>query len=62
VNALFFLIPVSVVLVVLAMVIFWWAVRSHQFEDLEANAHRALMEEEQLHKPASRGRDDPSHH
>jgi len=26
--------------------IFWWAVRSGQFEDLEGPAHRILMDEE----------------
>ncbi len=51
-SALFFLIPVSVVLVGLAMGVFWWAVRSRQFDDLEANAHRALMEEEKPREPA----------
>ena len=45
-GSLYFLIPVSVVLVVLIVAIFLWAVRSGQFDDLEGPAHSILFEEE----------------
>jgi len=45
-GSLYFLIPVSVVLVALIVVIFLWAVRSGQFDDLEGPAHSILFEEE----------------
>jgi cbb3-type cytochrome oxidase maturation protein len=62
VSALFFLIPVSVVLLGLAMALFWWAVRSRQFDDLEANACRALMEEDAPREPIPHSQHDSSHH
>ena len=45
-GSLYFLIPVSVVLVILIVAIFLWAVRSGQFDDLEGPAHSILFEEE----------------
>jgi cbb3-type cytochrome oxidase maturation protein len=45
-GSLYFLIPVSVVLVGLIAVIFLWAVRSGQFDDLDGPAHSILFEEE----------------
>lgn len=43
-NVLFLLIPVSLVLLVLAVAVFFWAVRSGQFDDLETPAYRVLMD------------------
>lgn len=45
-NSLYFLIPVSAILLALIVYIFLWAVRSGQFDDLEGPAHRILDEEE----------------
>ena len=45
-DILYLLIPLSVVLVFLIGAVFWWAVRSGQFDDLEGPAHRILMDEE----------------
>jgi len=47
VDSLFFLIPVSIVLVILVTLVFLWAVRSGQFDDLEGPAHSILHEEEE---------------
>ena len=46
-DSLYFLIPVSIVLIALAILIFLWAVRSGQFDDLEGPGHSILYEEEQ---------------
>lgn len=43
-NVLFLLIPVSLILLVLAIAVFFWAVRSGQFDDLETPAYRILMD------------------
>ena len=45
-DILYLLIPLSVALVFLIGAIFWWAVRSGQFDDLEGPAHRILLDEE----------------
>jgi cbb3-type cytochrome oxidase maturation protein len=46
VESLYLLIPLSVLLALAIGAVFWWAVRSGQFEDLEGPAHRVLMDDE----------------
>ena len=43
-ESLYLLIPVSIVLVFVIAGLFWWSVRSGQFDDLEGPAHRILMD------------------
>lgn len=45
-ESLYLLIPLSVVLVFVIGVIFWWSVKSGQFDDLEGPAHRILMDDD----------------
>lgn len=45
-DSLYFLIPVSVILIIFIVAIFLWSVRSGQFDDLEGPAHSILYEEE----------------
>ena len=45
-DVLYLLIPLSVVLVILIGVVFWWSLHSGQFDDLEGPAHRVLHDEE----------------
>ncbi len=45
-DILYLLIPLSLVLVFVIGAVFWWALRSGQFEDLEGPAHRILMDDE----------------
>lgn len=45
-NVLYLLIPVSLILMGIAVWVFLWAVRSGQFEDLEGPAHRILMDDD----------------
>jgi len=40
------LIPLSVVLTLLIGAVFWWSVRSGQFDDLEGPAHRILADDD----------------
>ncbi len=49
-NVLFLLIPVSLILLVLAVAVFFWAVRSGQFDDLETPAYRILMDTEETRR------------
>ena len=44
-ESLYILIPLSVVLVFVIGAVFWWSVRSGQFDDLEGPAHRLLMDD-----------------
>jgi len=45
-EILYLLIPLSVVLVFLIGGIFWWSVKSGQFDDLEGPAHRILQDDD----------------
>ncbi|MGB3134349.1 MAG: cbb3-type cytochrome oxidase assembly protein CcoS [Candidatus Macondimonas sp.] len=44
-NALFLLIPLSLVLVGLAVALFFWAVHAGQFDDLDSPAYRILLDD-----------------
>jgi cbb3-type cytochrome oxidase maturation protein len=60
-ESLYLLIPVSVVLVFVIAGIFWWSVRSGQFDDLEGPAHRIIMDRDvRPPDPAEKSRKDPS--
>ena len=45
-EVLYLLIPLSLVLVGVIVWVFFWAVRSGQFDDLEGPAHRILMDDD----------------
>ena len=47
-DILFLLIPMSVVLALLIAVAFWWSVRSGQFDDLDAPAHRIVADDDSI--------------
>lgn len=47
-ETLYLLIPVSVVLVFLIGVAFWWSVRGGQFDDLEGPGYRVLMDDDKV--------------
>jgi len=44
-EVLYLLVPLSVALVLAVGAVFWWALSSGQFEDLEGPAHRILTDE-----------------
>lgn len=46
-EILYFLIPLSLVLLAGIVWIFLWAVRGRQFEDLEGPAYRILMDDDE---------------
>ncbi|MEO1766049.1 cbb3-type cytochrome oxidase assembly protein CcoS [Thiobacter aerophilum] len=45
-EILYLLIPLSLVLVLVVGVTFWWAVKAGQFEDLEGPAYRVVMDDD----------------
>lgn len=49
-DILYLLIPLSVVLVFLIGAVFWWALRSGQFDDLEGPGFKILLDDD-LPKP-----------
>lgn len=45
-DILYLLIPVSLIIVAIAIWVFMWAIRSGQYEDMEGPAHRILMDDD----------------
>ena len=45
-DVIYILLPVALVIVIIIIAIFYWAVRSDQFDDLEGPAHRILMDDD----------------
>jgi len=50
-ETLYLLIPISVVLVFLIGLAFWWSLRNGQFDDLEGPAYRILMDDDKVARP-----------
>ncbi|HJV25664.1 MAG TPA: cbb3-type cytochrome oxidase assembly protein CcoS [Aromatoleum sp.] len=50
-ESLYILVPLSVLLVFVIGVIFWWALRSGQYDDLEGPAYRVLMDDRDMPEP-----------
>ncbi len=55
-EILFVLIPLSLILLGIAVWAFFWAVRSGQFDDLDSPAYRMLLDEDE--PPANPPEDD----
>jgi len=45
-DILYLLIPISLIIVAIAVWVFMWAIRSGQYEDMEGPAHRILMDDD----------------
>lgn len=57
-SALVYLIPVALLLGLIGLVAFLWALRSGQFDDLDGAAHRVLLDDEEKPLPPD-NRGDP---
>lgn len=54
-NSLLILVPVSIVLLGVAIAVFIWAVNGHQFDDLDTPAVRILLDDDAAPPSARRG-------
>jgi len=50
-NIIFILIPLGLILLLLAVAAFFWAVRSGQFDDLESPAWRVVLDDDRAPPP-----------
>ena len=57
-NILLLLVPLALMLLVVAILAFAWAVRGGQFEDLETPALSILADDEDAPPPSQENRDD----
>lgn len=44
-ESLYILVPLSVVLVFIIGAVFWWSLRSGQYDDMEGPAYRMLLDD-----------------
>jgi cbb3-type cytochrome oxidase maturation protein len=58
-DILYLLIPLAVVIMMVAVAAFIWAVKNGQYEDLEGPAHRILMDDDDPRIPGARPADKP---
>ncbi|WP_417514105.1 cbb3-type cytochrome oxidase assembly protein CcoS [Marinobacter sp.] len=56
-----FLVPVMLILVVMGMLLFSWAVKNGQYDDLEGPAHRILYDDDKDMIPDEARTDKPEH-
>jgi cbb3-type cytochrome oxidase maturation protein len=50
-DILYLLIPLSLLLVFVIAALFWWSLKSGQYEDLEGPGHRILMDDDRTDAP-----------
>ena len=58
-DILYLLIPLSLVLVFVIAALFWWSLKSGQYEDLEGPGHRILMDDDEGEVRRNRSAIDP---
>jgi cbb3-type cytochrome oxidase maturation protein len=56
-ESLYLLIPIAIIFVVIAVVIFLWAVKSDQFEDLERQGSNILFDEQEISTDKDKDKD-----
>ena len=49
-DIIYLLLPIALIIVIIIVGIFFWAVKSDQFDDLEGPAHRILMDDDNNEK------------
>jgi cbb3-type cytochrome oxidase maturation protein len=54
VDSLYFLIPIAILFVGIALKLFFWAVNSGQYDDLETESRRILFDEDQPLAPGQK--------
>ncbi|MFA7095630.1 MAG: cbb3-type cytochrome oxidase assembly protein CcoS [Gammaproteobacteria bacterium] len=59
-EILYLLIPIAVIVLVVAIWAFLWAIKSGQFEDLEGPAYRILMDDDDPRIPGPATENEPS--
>lgn len=50
-ESIYLLVPISILLVFCIAAVFWWSVRSGQFDDLEGPGFRILMDDDERPPP-----------
>ncbi|WP_196157276.1 cbb3-type cytochrome oxidase assembly protein CcoS [Reinekea sp. G2M2-21] len=57
-DILLLLIPVTLLLLTVSGVLFWWTVKSGQYDDLDSPAQRILFDDDEHMIPTSKDKND----
>ncbi len=49
-ESIYVLIPIAIVFIIVAVIIFIWAINNGQFDDLESPAYRILFDDDSVEK------------
>jgi cbb3-type cytochrome oxidase maturation protein len=49
-DIIYLLLPIALIIVIIIIAVFFWAVKSDQFDDLEGPAYRILMDDDDKRK------------
>lgn len=58
-DIIFVLVPLSILLIALAVTILFWAIKNGQFEDMDSPAHKILFDDDE-HMPTQPSNDKTS--
>ena len=50
-DIIYALVPLSILLIGIAVLIFFWAVRAGQFDDMDSPAHKILFDDDETVQP-----------
>jgi len=59
-SVIYVLIPLAVIIIAIALGVFFWAVKSNQFDDLERQGHSILFDDDIEPSDAKKTASDPS--
>lgn len=57
-SSLYILIPLSLIIITVAVAIFFWAVKSGQYDDLDSEGERILFDEDEIPPVVKETRDN----
>lgn len=60
-DIIYLLLPVALIIVLIIIGVFFWAVKSDQFDDMEGPAHRILMDDDDNKTETEDSTDKNSH-
>lgn len=58
-ESLFLLVPIALIFVAIALKIFFWAIKSGQYDNLDTEAHRILFDDDEP-EPEAKSRPEPT--
>ncbi len=60
-DIIYLLLPVALIIVIIIIAVFFWAVKSDQFDDLEGPAYRILMDDDEKSSTSKKNDSNTDH-